>query len=204
MPMNDIECAYRGRVWIALGYESWAQWCDKELGGFKLPVPQRKEMVASLKSRGLSNRSIAEVTGVSKDTINRDIRSGGSNDPPGTKVTGQDGKSYSANRPIKPRPMDEVTPGESDAIAEKLIFNSSPIREDLEESEPTDITSLSMKCHSIKRQMREYLNLMMSCEDRDIIAIQVRDIDNILSAIKECAKSGTMDDEIQKLLMESE
>jgi hypothetical protein len=42
IPVDAIETAYHGEVWRALGYESWTQWCDKELHhGLRLPVPER-------------------------------------------------------------------------------------------------------------------------------------------------------------------
>jgi hypothetical protein len=99
----DIAEAYDGRVWLELGYPTWGDWCDGELGGFKLPVPQRKALVSELAGRGMSNRSIAEVVGASKSQVNRDI----STVPNGTvpeRTLGQDGKTRPARREPKPEP----------------------------------------------------------------------------------------------------
>jgi hypothetical protein len=50
-PVGDIKAAFFGRVWLGMGYESWAEWCDCELDGFMLPTPERREVVEEL-SRG--------------------------------------------------------------------------------------------------------------------------------------------------------
>ena len=43
----------------------------------------------------MSNRSIADVVGVSRETVNRDMNSGDTNVPPEPRpVIGQDGKTY--------------------------------------------------------------------------------------------------------------
>lgn len=47
----------------------------------------------------MSNRSIAEVTGVGHQTVARDLeKAGGPNGPPDATVTGADGRSYPAKR----------------------------------------------------------------------------------------------------------
>ena len=95
--------AYMGRIWLAMSYNSWSEWCEGELGGFKLPAPKRREVVAELADAGMSNRAIADVIGVTHTTVNKDLKDpGGRNLPPDRKVTGQDGKAYT---PSKPRPV---------------------------------------------------------------------------------------------------
>lgn len=34
---ESIVHAYRGRAWIALGHESWDDYCEAEFGGARLP-----------------------------------------------------------------------------------------------------------------------------------------------------------------------
>jgi hypothetical protein len=98
-PIEDVKAAFRGRVWLALGYDSWQEWCDHEFDGFHLSVPQRREVVEELHKAGMSNRAIADAVGVSRETVNRDMSSGGTNVSPGAdRVTGPDGKSYPAKR----------------------------------------------------------------------------------------------------------
>jgi hypothetical protein len=106
-PVEDIMQAFEGRVWEPLGYLTWGEWCDGELGGFNLPAPQRKAAVSDLAGRGMSNRAIAEVVGASRRTVDSDVKSGGQNCPPG-KVTGQDGKTYPRPQPVEPDPADEI------------------------------------------------------------------------------------------------
>jgi hypothetical protein len=99
-PAEDVKRAYFGRVWLPMGYDSWAEWCGCELGVFKLPAPERREVVTGLAEEGMSNRAIAAVVGVHSSTIDADRKSGAGNPAPPT-VTGQDGKTY--NNVPKPR-----------------------------------------------------------------------------------------------------
>lgn len=101
-PTEEVQQAYEGRVWKAMGYETWAQWSQGELGGFKLSVPQRKHVVAELSKRKMSNRAIAEVTGASEPTIRRD-KATASNDAV-EKTLGQDGKW---RNPPKPKEVEQ-------------------------------------------------------------------------------------------------
>jgi hypothetical protein len=69
--------AYCGRADIALGYENWDTFCTKEFRDCRVPIPreERPEMVRSLRLHGLSLRAIGSVTGLSKDTVARDLAS---------------------------------------------------------------------------------------------------------------------------------
>ncbi len=70
-----IEKAYAGRIWIALGYESWADWWDTEIGEpLRLDREDRRELVASLRDHGMSIRALATVTGTSVGTVHADVR----------------------------------------------------------------------------------------------------------------------------------
>jgi hypothetical protein len=80
-----------------------------ESRGLKLPVPQRREVVAELAETGMSNRAIAEVIGVHRDTVNEDVKKLGGGNPPPVEVTGQDGKTYP--RP-QPKPVEPQLDGE--------------------------------------------------------------------------------------------
>jgi hypothetical protein len=106
-PAEDVERAYFGRIWLALGYESWDEWCDCELGGFRLrlPIDERRDVVAGLAESGMSNTSIADVIGVSEGTVRNDHKASGSQNY--EPVTGQDGKKYKC----KPRPAPEIADG---------------------------------------------------------------------------------------------
>jgi transposase len=106
-PIDDIKQAYFGRVWLALGYESWSGWCDCELDGFKLPSLERREVVAELSGEGMSQRAIADVVGANQATVSRDLAAHDANASP-QPVTGQDGKTYTRKkRPVTDTPAKE-------------------------------------------------------------------------------------------------
>lgn len=76
-----------------MGYESWSEWCDSELGGFKLPAIERREVVAELAESGMSNRAISDVLDIDRKTVRRDMADqAGEKGPP--EIIGQDGKTY--------------------------------------------------------------------------------------------------------------
>lgn len=123
--MADIAKAHIGRVWIALGYESWADYIKGEFNHAPLSLPreERKAVVSLLRGQGMSTRAIASATGDSHMTVSRDLR-GVTNVPPAgpaeepldvevdedavaeeliaaepVKITGLDGRSYPSSRP---------------------------------------------------------------------------------------------------------
>jgi hypothetical protein len=99
-PADDVKTAYLGRIWLAMDYDSWADWCDHELDGFTLPAVDRRQVVAELSDTGMSQRAIADVTGEPRRTIRDDLAQVGGNRPP---VTGQDGKTYQREPITAPR-----------------------------------------------------------------------------------------------------
>lgn len=117
--------AHAGRVWLALGYESWADYIKGEFDHAPLSLEreQRKAVVALLRGHGMSTRAIGAATGTSDFTVRNDL-SGAinhapdepldvevesdalaeeliANDPPVTTITGLDGKTY----PVRTRPV---------------------------------------------------------------------------------------------------
>ncbi len=96
-PVDDVVLAFRGRVWIALAYASWSEWCECELGGLRLPAPKRRAVAAGLASQGISNVAIGSALGVTEGTVRNDLAS--QNYEADRKRLGQDGKSYSAPQP---------------------------------------------------------------------------------------------------------
>lgn len=117
-----IAKAYQGRAWLALGYESWDDYCTREFGTARLRLPRedRQEVVASLRESGMSTRAIAAATGQSEGNVRNDLKAGAQNCAPGP-VTGTDGKQY---QPTQPDPDDKgeplFMPGELDAIDDTL------------------------------------------------------------------------------------
>jgi len=63
---------------------------------------ERRELVAYLNNKGMSERAIAEAVDVSKTTVHRDLE-GGPNGPPEKVVpetTGRDKKTYPRRPPL--------------------------------------------------------------------------------------------------------
>jgi hypothetical protein len=103
-----IASAYTGRAWVALGYESWDAYCAGEFTEarmVRLEREQRREIVASMRSVGMSTRAIASGLGVSRETVREDAVAGDKKLSPEqghrVDVIGQDGKRYT---PPLPRP----------------------------------------------------------------------------------------------------
>jgi len=95
----DIIESYRQRDWITLGYESWDALCAAEFGTvLRLSIEDRQQAAAELHDAGMSTRAIGSALGISDTTVVRAL-SGASNEATDT-VTGLDGKSYPAKRPV--------------------------------------------------------------------------------------------------------
>lgn len=114
-----LDEAKAGRVHEVLGYPSWPAYVADALGGtLHLSRDARQAMVALMSSEGMSLRAIATATGVSKDTVCRDLAQvshdetpAGQPQPsatPGT-VTGLDGKAHPRHRPA-PTPTNASKP----------------------------------------------------------------------------------------------
>lgn len=94
-----IKEAYTRRAHISLGYESWAEYCDTELRGLRMPLAERQAATAELAAEGMSTRAIAGAIGSSDATVRRDLAATGATDDAPERVTGLDGRSYPARKP---------------------------------------------------------------------------------------------------------
>lgn len=94
-----ISEARRGSAHVALGYGSWTAYVAAEFADspLRLDRDDRRELVVSLASQGMSSRAIAPVVGTSHTAVNNDLRAVGNKLP--TETTGTDGKTY-----IRPEP----------------------------------------------------------------------------------------------------
>ncbi|SMX81779.1 hypothetical protein BANT918_01373 [Brevibacterium antiquum CNRZ 918] len=102
-----ISTAWRGRIWLALGYESWQDYLDEEFRDVSLRPPKelQEQVIAELRAAGMSTRGIASATDLSQPTVVRRLSdSGDSNESPENDepVIGLDGKSYDRQQPPKP------------------------------------------------------------------------------------------------------
>ena len=79
-----ITQAYVERAWDVLGYSSWDDYCTREFGTSRLRLPreERSEVVASLRESGLSTRAISAATGLSRNTIAKDLEQVAQSEPP--------------------------------------------------------------------------------------------------------------------------
>ena len=122
-----VKQAYQARAWVALGYDSWDDYCTREFGTsrIRLPREERQEVVASMREIGMSTRAIASATGMSKDTAARAL-SGVANETP-APVTGTDGKTYTPRPQPQPEPEEPELP-QATALAQSDLdeLNAEP------------------------------------------------------------------------------
>lgn len=115
-----IATAWKGRIWVALGYASWQEYIDGELHDVSIRPPKEIEdqVVSDLRSLGMSTRGIVAATDLSKGTVGRLLDRAGA--PSGAvddeqRVVGLDGKSHPARMPKAP---DHAPAGENIVDAE--------------------------------------------------------------------------------------
>lgn len=113
-----ITTAYKGRAWVALGYQSWDAYCAGEFAEarmIRLDREQRREIVAEMRQAGMSQTAIASGLGVSPSTIALDSTAIRHNHPDveelPERVIGLDGRSRPATRPADATRPASPTPG---------------------------------------------------------------------------------------------
>ncbi len=69
-------------AWRTLGYRSWSAMREAEYGGaaFMVPARQRPELVARMRTTGLTQQEIADTAGVSNQTVSQDLKSDSGNE----------------------------------------------------------------------------------------------------------------------------
>ncbi|MEW2002662.1 hypothetical protein AB0365_07820 [Brevibacterium casei] len=120
-----ISTAWQGRIWLALGYDSWQDYLDNEFRDVSLRPPKdlEEQVISELRAAGMSTRGIASAVDISHPTVYRRLRDAGvSNETPEdaartgepsdspavpAPVIGLDGKSYQPQRPIPPADRSE-------------------------------------------------------------------------------------------------
>jgi transposase len=112
----------------ALGFTSWTAYVADVCSAMtvRLGAAQRRELVSYLSGAGLSQRAIADATGVGVGTVNRDLAAAPV--PNGTPdVTGKDGKTYK-RKSTDPSP-EEATELPTDLNQEEAEELTGRIRE---------------------------------------------------------------------------
>lgn len=101
---TKIATMWKGRIWLALGYESWQECVDVEFANEPIRPPKEleQETIEELRSLGMSARGIATATDIPKSTVARKFEA--STVPNGTvdddeRIIGLDGKSRPATQP---------------------------------------------------------------------------------------------------------
>lgn len=144
--------AYTGRVWVALGYPTWDDYCTQEFGTEYLVLPreERREVVASLRDRGLSVRAIAAATGTGVGTIHRELTTPVPNGTPQLKpaLKGIPGAKFrvplngQGSEPIEFPKVDVPWSGQS---SKPEIIDAEVVEE-----EPAKITGVDGKAYPVR------------------------------------------------------
>lgn len=103
--LDMVTTAYVGRVWRALGHESWAAYLAAEHPSFpqlRMDPAARRAMTADMRDAGLPIRAIGAALGVGRSTVHRHLAGVPSGTP--AAVTGADGKSYPSAQSTRDAP----------------------------------------------------------------------------------------------------
>lgn len=129
-----IATMWKGRIWLALGYESWQECIDTEFGDEPIRPPKEleQETIEELRSFGMSTRGIATATDISQSTVARRVAA--STDPNGSvddteRIMSLDGKSRPAMNPRTATTSSaQSVPDPEDVVdAEVIEDNSAPV-----------------------------------------------------------------------------
>lgn len=103
-----LDEACRGQIHQTLGFTSWTAYVADVLSGtLELSGDTRRDIHHLMADEGMSLRAIATATGVSKDTVSRDLAQVSHDETPAeaapATVTGLDGKMHPRHRPAPTR-----------------------------------------------------------------------------------------------------
>lgn len=142
--------AYFGRAWEALGYTSWDEYTDAELGArIQMPRGERSSVVGEMRSAGMSLRAIASALKVDAKTIRNDL-TGGEFSPP-VEAVGVDGKSYPAKVTTTTRSTEAVTVEQDIDLATGEILTTRPARPATPALTPEEQAAAEMEAEYARR-----------------------------------------------------
>lgn len=144
---EQIVWQVENRVWLVLGYGDWNEMREAEYGGaaFMVPRAERPELLARMRTSGLTYREIADTAGVSDETVRRDLETTNVVSPSITNARGQQ-RPASYTRTPAPASSGEVEPArvnpsqgeELDALsAAGSVVGARPHIEDPRPAKPT-------------------------------------------------------------------
>ncbi|MGO2986492.1 MAG: hypothetical protein ACTIH7_16840 [Brevibacterium aurantiacum] len=91
--LQEITEAFENRDHITLGYRTWGEYCRAEFDG-RIALPRvkgdRVELCAALVDAGLSQRAVAEATGLSRNTVSKYVAPPAQIEPPLPTVLSRD------------------------------------------------------------------------------------------------------------------
>lgn len=217
--------AYESRAWSQLGYDSWDEYCEVEFeaSGIRVPREDRKEIVCSLRDRGLSTRAIASATGVNDRTVRRELATAANAAVEPPTITGVNGKTYQATRPSPstpnpdlhavPDPQPQPQPAETapsqpatPKAAEEHTPYRFPERERLGEREDDYVTTLAIQIRKAERALDEAIEVarrMRSWPGESVsgdIRGRLSEFERKLDELDDTLANGGIDGEFQKLL----
>lgn len=172
---TKIKEAYYGRADIAMGYDSWDEYCKGEFQGayLRLPRETRREVVATLTEAGLSQRAIAASLGVHKNTVIRDQDR--THLGPVADAPGLDGKLH----PNKAAGADKVPSAPPPAIVIDGTFVES-IPEPVKDSRP-DVVRLADQAATQLREAAEKISIVRA--DKSYAQYEALITDSLDSAV---------------------
>lgn len=224
--------AYESRAWSQLGYDSWDEYCEVEFeaSGIRVPREDRKEIVCSLRDRGLSTRAIASATGTSDWTVRRELATARNLAVDKSTIKGVNGKTYQATRPSHPAPKPEHQPTPepqpqpaettpsgpaTPKAAEERTPYRFPERERLGEREDDYVTTLAIQIRKAERALDirtaeraldeaiEVARRMRSWPGESVsgdIRGRLSEFERKLDELDDTLANGGIDGEFQKLL----
>jgi Trp operon repressor len=162
--------AKTGQVHLTLGFASWTAYLADRVRVTPRSVDERRELVAILSSEGVSGRAIANMTGVSNATVNRDR---GAHSLPGNGPTvGLDGKEY---RYREPTPRDNAGRFIAQRRVDRQLGNAVRYAQRAYQAFPTDDTDTDSTTAKLAELMAHVAPIMskLSPAQRDAVLAPV-------------------------------
>lgn len=210
-----IQQAIEGQVHVALGYRSTAAYlkdvlADQPALGSKKDRDRRAQVIALLRSAGMTQKDIGTTLGIDQKTVSNDLNRNFPNQPDTIEST--DGKKRPATYK-KRQPAPENTDDTSEVIDAEIVDDE--IFYDIDDSaDPktpadhmADINRLTMKLENAKRVLIDALKITQDLYQYDatiktILDGWIPDLKEILIAIEATAVGTDLDEGLQQLLAE--